>query len=446
MAQLLERPAGRGQHPAGRVVAAAQRLEHGLAAQRGRLDGRGAARDAQHPHDVEAPPAGPGDRVRAPQRRDGRAGEDRGGPTPVAGATGRGQGAVERRLALGDPAEPGQRRGPHGVRLGLARGIAELGERAPRPPRRVPAVAASAPASRRLASSPAKQAAQASSRGEPGRHVRELGDRAGRLGGVAHREQRLAALDQQRRPDRRSPAGRHPRARPEERRGHRPVVGLERAPARRGEAVGGGPAERRRVLAGLDPQPVGLLELVADHVVVLHEVAHLDLEPAGGPLVQLGAGLLEEPSVGGVADEDVVEAEHRLVEPVGAGRLDELLAAQPLEVRRRGGRATSGGTQRAEHPAVEGLPDDRRRLEHGALAGRQPVDAGGQQRVDRERAPRSPRRRRRPVHAPVRRARARRRPRACARARRRTAGCPRWPPRRGRAARPGDRSRRRARG
>ena len=57
-AELLDHVPRRRDHAPRRVGAAAQRLEHGLAAQRDGLDRRRALRDAQHAHDVEAAAAG----------------------------------------------------------------------------------------------------------------------------------------------------------------------------------------------------------------------------------------------------------------------------------------------------------------------------------------------------------------------------------------------------
>ena len=69
--------------------AAPQRFEHGLAAQRHRLDRRGAVGDAQHADDVEAAAARAGHRARAPERGGRRLGEDRVGEPAVAGRCGR---------------------------------------------------------------------------------------------------------------------------------------------------------------------------------------------------------------------------------------------------------------------------------------------------------------------------------------------------------------------
>ena len=58
----------------------------------------------------------------------------------------------------------------------------------------------------------------------------------------------------------------------------------------------------------------------------------LVLEPLGEALVELRARFLQQSPVRGVADQDVVEPEDRLVDPVRPVRLDELLAPERLEV------------------------------------------------------------------------------------------------------------------
>ena len=100
-----------------------------------------------------------------------------------------------------------------------------------------------------------------------------------------------------------------------------------------------------------------LLEVVADHLFVLSdEPFRLLLEPRGDALVQIDAHLLQQPAIGRVPNEDVVEPVDRLVDPVRADRLHELLAPQAFEARldlvphgRRG--------QLAHGSAVELLPD-----------------------------------------------------------------------------------------
>ena len=153
---------------------------------------------------------------------------------------------------------------------------------------------------------------------------------------VARREQRLAPVEREL--GARRVAGVEPVERAaEQARGERQVVARERAPARRRR--GGAPRARRargRVASSgpeLAQVLVRLLEMPADRLVVLDGVADPRLDPVGEALVQLGARALEQAAVGGVADQHVVEAQHRLAEePAGVG-LDQLAAAQRLEAR-----------------------------------------------------------------------------------------------------------------
>ena len=116
--------------------------------------------------------------------------------------------------------------------------------------------------------------------------------------------------------------------------------------------------------AELPPGLVRLLEVVADQLVVLvQQPTGLAFEPARDALVELGSRLLEQPSVGSVADQRVVEPEHRLVDPICPGRLDELLAPQALEVRVEPHLHRSR-RKLHDRAAVELLPDDRGQLEH----------------------------------------------------------------------------------
>ncbi len=71
------------------------------------------------------------------------------------------------------------------------------------------------------------------------------------------------------------------------------------------------PVERRIRAVELGPVPMRLLEVVADDLVALDEVVRR--EPLGEALVQLGSGRLRERLVGGVADEQVPEAEALVV-------------------------------------------------------------------------------------------------------------------------------------
>ena len=78
-----------------------------------------------------------------------------------------------------------------------------------------------------------------------------------------------------------------------------------------------------------------LLEMPADGLVVLGGVADLRLDPVGEARVQLGARALEQAPIGGVADQHVVEAQHRLAEEPAACRARSArCAAAPRAARR----------------------------------------------------------------------------------------------------------------
>ena len=114
------------------VGAAAQRLEHRLAASATASTAGRALRDAEHAHDVEAAAARARDRARSPERGERRAGEHRVGAPAIAGAPRGGERPVERRLARADLAEARERRRVHRVGLRLAGGVArrrEVGRR-----------------------------------------------------------------------------------------------------------------------------------------------------------------------------------------------------------------------------------------------------------------------------------------------------------------------------
>ena len=124
-AELLDGAAGRGDHAAAGVGPAPQGFEHGLAAQRDRLDRGRAGGDAQHAHDVEAAAAGAGDRARAPERGGRRLGEDRVGEAAVVGPAGGGEGGVEGALGGADLPEPLEGGGVDVVGLRLAAEVAD---------------------------------------------------------------------------------------------------------------------------------------------------------------------------------------------------------------------------------------------------------------------------------------------------------------------------------
>ena len=118
----------------------------------------------------------------------------------------------------------------------------------------------------------------------------------------------------------------------------------------------------------------------------------------------------------------MVEAEDRLVDPVGALRLDQLLAAQRLQmaVDRRGRPGTSTARRRRRGRTAGRSPTRARRRRARRRRG-----ARGARRAARGSSAASRRRRPRPRPSGRRRGAARRRRRASAPSRRRTAGCPR---------------------
>ena len=112
--------------------------------------------------------------------------------------------------------------------------------------------------------------------------------------------------------------------------------------------------------------------MVADDLVLLDEHRVL-VEPVGEGFVELGSGLLGKRVVGGVADQEVAEAEGLLV---GVGRLvgaDHLLPDEREEV---GGNvvALGGRCQLADGAAMEDLTLDGAAADHVALAGPEPVE------------------------------------------------------------------------
>ena len=149
-------------------------------------------------------------------------------------------------------------------------------------------------------------------------------------------------------------------------------------------ATGGGPSaaiaeeaagalaqhhQRRVGRLELGAVAVCLLEVVAEDLVVLADaIAGALLEPVGVALVQGGAELLGRRAVGGVADEDVLEAVgDQLAGEARGGEADQVLAARAGRARRR---RRAGGLvgELDDGAAVEELAFDRAALECVALA------------------------------------------------------------------------------
>src|SRR6266516_7319990 len=86
--------------------------------------------------------------------------------------------------------------------------------------------------------------------------------------------------------------------------------------------------------AELGPVPVRLLEVEAEDLLVLTDpVTRLAFEPVCEALVQLGPQLLRHRAVGGIADQDVAEAEGVVVREFGTPGPDQFLADEGQEVR-----------------------------------------------------------------------------------------------------------------
>ena len=281
-AELFDHAPRRRDHAPRRLGASAQRLEHGLAAQRDGFDRGRPLRDAQHAHDVEAAAARARDRARSPERGDRRAGQHGIGAAAIARAPRGGERLVERRLAGADLAELGEHQRVHGVRLRLARGVTGGRQRGGCGFHRL-----GAGAQRLRIGEHGELAAEA---GVPraqairiGGEAAELGDRAHRGADVAGREQRLAPVEREvgaRGIGRVEP---RERALQKTRRG-RQVVARERPPAR-GRQMARGPLAEGAALrvdrAELAQMLVGLLEVPAERLVVLDGSRGARLQPVG---------------------------------------------------------------------------------------------------------------------------------------------------------------------
>ena len=130
---------------------------------------------------------------------------------------------------------------------------------------------------------------------------------------------------------------------------------------------------------------MGLLEVVPEDLLVLRRALAVDaVGPLDELLVEGRPGALEDPLVGRVADEDVVEPERLLLERAGEVRAHELLLDQRAEALAHAVPSALGQEMRHGVPD-EDLADDRGRFDHGSLVGLQVVEARREQRVDRRR-------------------------------------------------------------
>ena len=157
-----------------------------------------------------------------------------------------------------------------------------------------------------------------------------------------------------------------------------------RQSARRPAAASRSPArsrQRRVRLPQLGLVASRLLEVVAEDLVRLDEIVAVLFEPVGEALVQFGSGGLGQGVVGGVADQQVAEAEGVVSGELGPVGADQLLAHERGQARCHLAVVREG----LDGAAVEDLPLDRAPLEHRALRGVELVEAGGEQGLERRR-------------------------------------------------------------
>ena len=163
----------------------------------------------------------------------------------------------------------------------------------------------------------------------------------------------------------------------------RDVTASERAASGRREAASAVLADRAPAVverAELREVAARLLEVVAEDLLELGATVAVHLvRPRDEPLVQVGAGALEDRVVGGVADHDVLEPVLSVVAVLDV--MDEVLLGERRQLRahpRRHLRRREGADRRLG----EDVPDDRGGLDHGALAVGESVEASREQCLD----------------------------------------------------------------
>src|SRR5207249_2830147 len=137
--------------------------------------------------------------------------------------------------------------------------------------------------------------------------------------------------------------------------------------------------------AELETVAVGALEVIAEDLLELGQpLAHLALQPVRVALVEGGPERLRHGVVRRVADQDVAEPEAVVAEELRTVRADELLPDE-RDQRRSEQRTRLRRQQLAQRAAVEAPALDRRALDHRPLVRLEPVDARGEERLERRR-------------------------------------------------------------
>ena len=145
------------------------------------------------------------------------------------------------------------------------------------------------------------------------------------------------------------------------------------------ESPAGTPRERCVRHAELSPISRGLLEVVPDDLVQFDEVGTVLVEPVREALVQVGSFGLRQRLVGGVADQEMPEAEAVLARELRTVGAHQLAADQRGEVPRD---VRFLGCQGGHRPEVEDLSFDGAAFEHTPLGRVELVEPCREERVE----------------------------------------------------------------
>jgi hypothetical protein len=138
--------------------------------------------------------------------------------------------------------------------------------------------------------------------------------------------------------------------------------------------------------AELDPIEVGLLEVVAEDLLVLPRPGIAPfLEPGRAALVQNRPDPLRNCGVCGFANEVVTEAKALAVRERTGDRPDEVPADEPIQIATERAPVLFGIAEACERLLRELPADDRGTLDDRALAGAEAVEPRGEERLDRGR-------------------------------------------------------------
>ncbi len=169
---------------------------------------------------------------------------------------------------------------------------------------------------------------------------------------------------------------------PEQPRCRMDVLSVSGATAGGAETECRAPRQPGRGFAELLAVQGGLLEVVAEDLVELDEVASALLDPRREALVEVGTLELRQRLVGGVADQQVAETKRIVAGQRRRRGPDELLAHEPEQVPRN---PRVVRRERLHRAPVEDLSLDRTALESRALRARKLVEPCCEQRLDRRR-------------------------------------------------------------